>query len=92
MVPGGALVKNPPDNAGDIGDAASIPRPRRSPAGGNGKPLQNSCLKNSMDKRSLEGYSPWGCKESDVTEHTHTQPQDTMSGSVLVVFFFLFLF
>ena len=18
------------------------------------------------------GYSPWGCKESDVTEHTHT--------------------
>ena len=22
--------------------------------------------------RSLEGYSPWGCKESDMTEHTHT--------------------
>ena len=24
-----------------------------------------------MDKRSLEGYSPRGRKESDMTEHTH---------------------
>ena len=88
MAPGGAVVKNPPDNAGDIGDAASTPGSRRSPAGGNGKPLQNSCLKNSMDKGSLEGYSPWGCKESDMTEHTPTRPQDTMSGRALVVFFF----
>ena len=39
----------------------------RSPAEGNGNPLQDSCLGNSMD-RSLEGYSPWGCKESDSTE------------------------
>ena len=23
-------------------------------------------------QRSLEGYSPWGCKELDMTEHTHT--------------------
>ena len=22
-------------------------------------------------QRSLEGYSPWGCKELDMTEHTH---------------------
>ena len=22
-------------------------------------------------QRSLEGYSPWGCKESDMAEHTH---------------------
>ena len=22
-------------------------------------------------QRSPAGYSPWGCKESDVTEHTH---------------------
>ena len=29
---------------------------------GNGTPVQYSCLKNSMDKRSLVGYSPWGCK------------------------------
>ena len=23
-------------------------------------------------QRSLADYSPWGCKESDMTEHTHT--------------------
>ena len=22
-------------------------------------------------QRSLEGYSPWGCKDSDTTEHEH---------------------
>ena len=34
----------------------------------NGNPLQYSCLENSMDKRRLVGYSPWGGKESDMTE------------------------
>ena len=24
-------------------------------------------------QRSLVGYSPWGCKESDMSEHTHTE-------------------
>ena len=33
-----------------------------------GNPLQNPCLENPMDKRSLVGYSPWGHKESDMTE------------------------
>ena len=27
----------------------------------------------SHGQRNLEGYSPWGRKESDTTEHTHTQ-------------------
>ena len=36
----------------------------------NGNPLQYSHLENSMGKRSLEGYSPWGHKETDMTEHT----------------------
>ena len=32
-----------------------------------------------MDKRSLAGYSPWGCKESDTTERTtHRQFQDSL--------------
>ena len=35
---------------------------------GNGNSLQYSCLKNPMDQRSLAGYSPWGCKESDTTK------------------------
>ena len=31
--------------------------------------LQYSCLENPMNKRSLVGYSPWGHKESDMTQH-----------------------
>ena len=46
--PGGLVVKNPPANAGDAG---LIPGPRRSPRGGNGNPLQYSCLENPMDKQ-----------------------------------------
>ena len=49
-VPGGAVIKNPPANAGDTGDAALIPRSGRSPGGRNGKPLQYSCLENPMDR------------------------------------------
>ena len=89
----------------------SIPGSGRSPGEGNGRPLQYSCLENSMDwgawratvhevtkiwtwlnethmekemqptpvlfpgklhgLRSLVGYSPWGCKESDTTEQLH---------------------
>ena len=39
----------------------------------NGNPLQYSCLGNSMDRGSMEGYAPWGHKELDTTEVTqHT--------------------
>ena len=59
--PGGSVVKNPPAKAGVAG---SIPGSlERSPRGGNGNPLQCSCLENSMDR----GYSPWGRKKSDMT-------------------------
>ena len=34
----------------------------------NGNPLQYSCLENSNGQRSLEDYSPWGHKESDMTD------------------------
>ena len=47
--PGGAVVKNPPANVGDIRDTSSIPGRGRSPGGGNGNPLQYSCLGNPMD-------------------------------------------
>ena len=36
-----------PANAGDVGDVGSI---SGSPGGGNGNPLQCSCLENSMDR------------------------------------------
>ena len=48
-----------------------------SPGERYGKPLQYSCLKNSMDchLRSLVGDSPWSHKESDTTERLHMFPQ-----------------
>ena len=48
--PGGAVVKNPPANAGGIGDLGSIPGLGRSSEAGNGYPLQYSCLENPMNK------------------------------------------
>ena len=44
------MVKNPPANAGDIGDVGSILGSGRSPGVENGNPFQYSYLKNSMDK------------------------------------------
>ena len=52
--PGGLVVKNPPANAGDGGDAGSIPGLGRSPGEGNSSPLQYSCLKNPMDRGAWE--------------------------------------
>ena len=49
------VVKNPSANAGDIRDMGSIPGSARSPGGG---------------QRSLVGYNPWSCKESNMTEAT----------------------
>ena len=45
--------KESPANAGDQGDAGSIPVSGRSPGGGHGNPLQYSCLGNSMDRGAL---------------------------------------
>ena len=44
------VVKNPPANAGDVRDVGSIPGSEKSPRGGNGNPLQDSCLENPMDR------------------------------------------
>ena len=43
-------------------DTDSVPGLGRSPGERNGKPLRYSCLENSMDRRNLAGYSPWGRK------------------------------
>ena len=52
------------------GDLGSIPGLGRSPGEGNGNPLQYACLENPMDEG---GYSPWGHKESDMTERLNRE-------------------
>ena len=47
------------------GDLGSVPGLGRSPAEGNGNPLQYPCLEKSHGQRSLVGY---GREESDMTE------------------------
>ena len=64
------------EGAQHTGDVGLIPRQGRSPGGGNGNPLQYSCLEKSHGQRSLTGYSPWGHKELDTTEHSHTYKID----------------
>ena len=49
--PGGSVVKNLPET-GATRDAISLPGSGRSPRGGNGNPLQYSCLENPMDRVS----------------------------------------
>ena len=43
------MLKNPPANAGDAGDVGLILGSGTFPGGGNGNPLQYSCLENPMD-------------------------------------------
>ena len=66
------VVKNPPANAGDVGDECSIPAWGRSPGEGNGNPLQYSYLKNPMD-----GGAWWATvhgaakRQTWLSTHTH---------------------
>ena len=62
---GGSAGEESACNAGDLG---LIPMLGRSPEKGHGNPLQYSCLENPYAQRSLAGYSPLGCKESDANE------------------------
>ena len=58
----GSSGKESACNAGDTGDAGSIPGLRRSLGGGNGNPLQDPCLENSMDRE------PWWATIYGVTK------------------------
>ena len=54
-----------------------IPGLGRSLGGEHGNPLQYSCLESPNGQRSLVGYSPWGCKESDTTQQLSTAQHST---------------
>ena len=72
------MLKKPPVNAEDTGNESSVPGLGRSPRGGNGSPLQDSCLKNPMKREAWWATVHGGRTELDTTEqlrtctHTHT--------------------
>ena len=82
--PGGWHSKT---SACGVGDPGSIPGLGGSSGEGNGNPLQYSCLKNPLDRGILVGYSPWGCKESDMTERLlfHLNFYTTMINTLLAI-------
>ena len=63
-LPWGSDGKESSRNARDLG---SIPVLGRSPGGGNGNPLQCSCLR-IPQKEKPGSYGPWGHEELDTTE------------------------
>ena len=65
VFPGRAVVKNPPDKAGDARDKGSVPESGRSPGGGHGSPLQYSCLENSKVRGVRKATVP-GVTESQI--------------------------
>ena len=82
-------VKNLPANAGDTRNSGSIPGSGRSPGGGDGNPLQYSCLGNPMDRAlSLVGYSPWGRKRIRSswprTKHTQADSEDRFQVQIAI--------
>ena len=62
------MVKNPPANAGNAG---AIPGWGRSPGGGNGNPLQCSCLENPMDREARRA-TVCGVAQLDMMEQAYT--------------------
>ena len=64
------MVKNPPANAGDVGDMDLIPGSGRSPWRRAWPPTPVFLPGESQGQRCLAGYSSWGHEESDLTEAT----------------------
>ena len=61
-------LKNPPTNAGDVG---LISGSGRSSGGGNGNPLQYSCLGNPMDRGGWRATQSWARLSMHRTVKTH---------------------
>ena len=69
------VVKCLPANAGDIRDTGSIFGSGRPPEGGNGSPLQYSCVENPMDRvaRWATIHKITESKTTEATEYPSTK-------------------
>ena len=67
---GNSVAKNLPGNAGDAGDMGSISESGRPLEGGNGNPLQYSCLENPVD-RGVRQATVNGVTKSQAKLSTH---------------------
>ena len=63
------MVKSLPANAGDTNRCGFDPWVRKIPWRRKWQPTPVFLSGKSHGQRNLVGYSPWGCKESDMTEH-----------------------
>ena len=80
------MEENPSANVGDLRKAGLIPGLARSPGGGHGDSHQYFAWRIPWTKEPSRLYSPWGCKELDLTDRlsTHAYP----SIHVLCIFFY----
>ena len=69
------VLKNLPVKAGDVRDVSSIPGSGRSPGGGNGNSLQDTCLENPMHRGAWGATVDRVSKESDTTKPLKQQQQ-----------------
>ena len=75
------MVKNLPAKAGDLRDVDLIPGSGRSPGGGNGNPVQYSCVENSTERGAwqakVHGFAE--LDRTEATEHAHTASLETFN-------------
>ena len=80
------MVKDPPANAVDTKDSSLIPGSERFPWRRKWQPTPVFLPGKFHRQRSLVGYSPWGRKELDIIEHTHTHVTHSLGfGSILTI-------
>ena len=83
------VVKNPPVNAGDVRGVCLIAGLGRSPGGGNGNPLQYSCLENPKDRgtwwATVHGVARSWTRLKRLSTHAGMRrPWDSQTGRIRV--------
>ena len=73
-------------------DWGLIPGSGTSPGEGSGYSLQYSCLENSMDKRSLVGYSSWGHKRFGQINVCSSDNYNVLKSVLIVIVIYSILF